>query len=189
MNKRLYGIWSNMKSRCNNPRCIAYKYYGERGIKVCKEWSSFESFREWAMSSGYSDDLQIDRIDNDGNYCPKNCRWVTQKQNLRNTRKCHFITVDGIKKCVSEWCEDLGIKKETGMKYVRKYGDDFFSLIILAKLPIGESHKREMKTPIRNSFTVEEVAEKLNCTKENVYKMLKYGNLDAVISSPIRSAK
>ena len=86
---RLHVIWSHMKSRCYSPSCKEYKWYGARGIKMCEEWShedGMANFAEWAMSSGYSDSLSLDRIDVDGDYEPSNCRWITQKQQMNNTR-------------------------------------------------------------------------------------------------------
>lgn len=84
---RLYNIWAKMKSRCLNEKDARYHDYGGRGITVCDEWiNSFVSFRSWAMSHGYDDKLQIDRIDNDGGYCPENCRWVTPYENVHNQR-------------------------------------------------------------------------------------------------------
>lgn len=84
---RLYRIWKGMKTRTTNPNSYGYRYYGERGIHICNEWfSSYISFRDWAISNGYRDDLSIDRIDNDGNYEPSNCRWVTKQQQYENRR-------------------------------------------------------------------------------------------------------
>lgn len=85
---RLYTIWAGMKKRCNNPNHMHYKYYGGKGVKVCAEWeTSFEPFRDWALSNGYRDDLTIDRIDSSGDYTPNNCQWITGAE---NTRKANF---------------------------------------------------------------------------------------------------
>jgi|SRR5581483_2190188 len=88
---RLYRIWQAMRDRTSNSRASNYKYYGARGIKVCADWSTYEPFEKWALSNGYAKNLSIDRIDNDGNYEPLNCRWATQKQQVRNSRKCKCI--------------------------------------------------------------------------------------------------
>lgn len=80
--KRLYSIYLSMKYRCYSATCRAYKNYGGRGIKVCGEWKNdFINFYNWAINNGYKDDLTIDRIDNDGNYEPNNCRWITKSEN------------------------------------------------------------------------------------------------------------
>lgn len=92
---RLYRIWKNMKSRCNNDSVPCFRYYGGKGIRVCPEWQySFQNFREWSINHGYADNLTIDRIDGNGNYCPENCRWVTmtvQNQNKTGRKHCEEL--------------------------------------------------------------------------------------------------
>lgn len=103
-NSRLFRIWCNMRERCYNPNKPDYKHYGGRGIEVCDEWSNdFESFYRWAVNSGYSDELTIDRIDVNDNYRPDNCRWATRKEQANNKRNNNYITIDGITKTATEW--------------------------------------------------------------------------------------
>lgn len=107
-NTKLYGVWGSMKKRCDNEKYHGYADYGGRGIKVCNEWSeSFESFLEWALSNGYAEGLEIDRFpNNDGNYEPTNCRWVTPSKNGQNKRNNRNVDAFGERKCVTEWLRD-----------------------------------------------------------------------------------
>lgn len=107
---RIYNIYAAMKDRTvlnsNNPKLK--KDYKERGIGLCDEWQGphgFLNFYTWAMANGYRDDLTIDRIDNDGNYCPENCRWADQQTQRMNRRNTWFAEIDGERKTVLEWCE------------------------------------------------------------------------------------
>lgn len=83
---RIYSIWDKMKTRCFNINSKSFDRYGGRGISVCNDWKdNFIAFKDWALQNGYKDNLSIDRINNDGNYEPSNCRWTTQKVQARNT--------------------------------------------------------------------------------------------------------
>ena len=106
---RLYRIWANMRTRCNNPNFTKYADYGGRGITVCKEWGTFEPFRAWAVLNGYKENLTLDRIDNNGNYCPENCRWATQKEQCNNKRNNHTLTHNGETLTISEWAQRLNV--------------------------------------------------------------------------------
>lgn len=86
--KRLNHIYQNMKYRCNNSNYHHYKNYGGRGIKVCDEWlNRFEAFYKWSIENGYEDNLTIDRINNDGNYEPSNCQWITREENTAKSNR------------------------------------------------------------------------------------------------------
>ena len=81
---RIYEIWHGMKKRCYGVKSKDYKYYGKKGVEICKDWKDdYMAFKNWALSSGYKDDLTIDRIDNAGNYEPSNCQWLTNLENVR----------------------------------------------------------------------------------------------------------
>lgn len=109
---RIYSIWRGMIYRCENESATNYKYYGLRGISVCEEWHDVETFCEWALSNGYSDDLTIDRIDNDGNYEPSNCRWVTYRRQSNN-RRFKKYEIDGVERTLLEWCTKYCIYPQT----------------------------------------------------------------------------
>ena len=103
---RLYCIWQGMKARCYNPHDTRFDRYGGRGIKVCDEWKAdFQNFFLWALENGYSETLQIDRIDNDGDYCPDNCKWSTHQEQSRNRSTNVNITIGNSTKSLTEWCE------------------------------------------------------------------------------------
>lgn len=111
--ERIYRVWRNMLDRCENPADNKYSIYGARGISVCEEWHNARLFIEWALNNGYSDELQLDRVNTNGDYEPKNCRFVTCSENNRNKRNNHNITIDGETMTVTEWAEKSGIKRKT----------------------------------------------------------------------------
>ena len=120
---RLFKIWSGMHERCNREKHPHFKSYGGKGISVCDNWRNFETFKEWALSSGYEESLTIDRIDNNKGYEPDNCRWATQKEQARNKSNNHLVSFNGITKTISEWAEVFGVNKTT-LRYRLEAGWD-----------------------------------------------------------------
>lgn len=110
----LYGVWNQIKMRCFDKNATHYMEYGGRGISVCEEWKNdYLSFRQWAYSSGYEPGLTIDRIDNDGNYEPDNCRWVDRKAQANNRRSNVMYTYNGETLNVTQWAKRFNIPPKT----------------------------------------------------------------------------
>ena len=135
LDKRLRRIYSNMKSRCYNKNTNRFYRYGARGIKVCEEWkNSFANFQDWALKNGYEKKLTLDRINNNGNYEPKNCRWTTYKNQRLNSSTNRNITIDGITKTITQWCEYYNLPYYIINNRINKYNWDY---------------KRAFETPIK----------------------------------------
>ena len=98
-----------MLCRCYNKNTTRYKHYGGKGVTVCAEWNTFVLFRDWALSNGYQEGLTIDRIDNNGNYEPSNCRWITNRMQQRNRGNNRVLTFKGESLCMADWADKLGL--------------------------------------------------------------------------------
>lgn len=103
---RLHRIWWGMITRCQYPTDTSYAWYGSRGITVCAEWQIFITFRDWAQANGYSNELTIDRIDNNGPYCPSNCRWASWDTQRNNTSRSRYMTAFGETMTLADWVRD-----------------------------------------------------------------------------------
>lgn len=135
---RLYRIWTSMNDRCRRKSFYKYNLYGGRGITVCDEWRTFEPFRDWAVKSGYNANAKrgectLDRIDQNGNYEPLNCRWVSYTQQNRNKRTNVNITYNGITKTAAEWGYALGGNRHC----------------VLRRLQAGWDEGKAVSTPLR----------------------------------------
>lgn len=131
---RLYRIWTAMIRRCSNPKCDAYSRYGGRGIVITDQWRDFGAFRTWASAHGYGETLTIDRINNDGNYEPGNCRWVSHRQQCLNRSTNRLIVHNGERLALIEWAERLGMKPAC----------------LIQRLTRGWTVERAMTAPIRH---------------------------------------
>lgn len=136
-----YRVWQHLKRRCENPNNPAYKYYGGRGIKVCKRWQSYENFLE---DMGRRPSLQhsIDRRDNNGNYEPSNCRWATKQEQARNSRNNHMMTIGELTLPMWEWVERTGISRGVMKNRIRKGWSDEQTLT--TPIDVVKSHKRKV---------------------------------------------
>lgn len=136
----LYHSWQNMKQRCTNPKHPKYKRYGGRGIKICKDWLDITGFMKWAQKNGWKEGLTIDRIDNNGDYCPENCRWVTMADNSRRKRTT---------KITPEQAENMRNSNENITTLAEKYGctegNVWFIINGYTHVPDGECTKKLKK--------------------------------------------
>lgn len=124
-NKRIGKIFRGMKIRCYNPNKKAYRWYGAKGIKICDEWiENPKLFEDWAVKNGYADNLTIDRIDEDKNYSPDNCRWIPQANNSKYKSTTSLIQVNDEVHTGKDWSRILGFGINTINEYIRKYGLD-----------------------------------------------------------------
>lgn len=117
----LYSVWHSMKVRCYTKTSIPYKNYGGRGITVCEKWrNDYTAFRDWALGHGYAKGLTLDRIDNNGNYTPENCRFVDMRTQSNNRRSTRHISYKGITQSVAEWGRTLGVRPELILDRLKK---------------------------------------------------------------------
>jgi hypothetical protein len=124
---RIYRIWGSMRGRCANSKCVNWN---GRNIIVCDEWNDFLTFYNWANSNGYENGLSIDRIDNNGNYEPSNCRWTTQKIQSNNRRNSFYITHNGETKTLAQWMDIYTNVKYATVNKRLKSGKTFEQAII-----------------------------------------------------------
>jgi hypothetical protein len=119
---RTYVSWISMVNRCTNSKLAIYKRYGGRGITVCDRWREFENFL--ADMGERPEGMSLDRIDNNGNYDPGNCRWANDRQQSENRRSTRWIEHDGMRLSVSEWARRLGVNRATLIEALNKYPVD-----------------------------------------------------------------
>lgn len=112
---KIYKTWERIRKRCKK-NYVEHKYYFDKGICVCKEWDNltdgFNNFCNWAYQNGYREELTIDRINSNGNYCPENCRWVDTYTQANNKSNNHKLTFNGETHGISEWARIIGIPRE-----------------------------------------------------------------------------
>lgn len=136
MGHSAYKVWNSMRSRCTSGN-KDYRHYGGRGISVCERWKSFTNFL--ADMGEAPPGMQIDRIDNDGNYEPGNCRWATPTQNLRNRRSSLMVTIGGDTRCLAEWVERYKCPYNLAQSRITQLG---WPPLLALTAPVGTREKR-----------------------------------------------
>lgn len=142
-NKRIGNIFRGMKARCYDLNDKNFKWYGAKGIVICDEWLKNPiSFEEWSLENGYADNLTIDRIKEEKNYCPENCRWITLEDNSRRAGNVNWITVNGETLTGRQWAEKFNLSNHIINDYIRNYGLERTILLIQKMIDSPPSTKQ-----------------------------------------------
>lgn len=154
--KRIGRIFNYMYDRCYEENDISYRWYGHRGIKICDEWlNNPKSFESWALVNGYKNDLTIDRKDENKDYSPDNCRWVTLSYNSKYKSTTRVLEVDGIAKTGREWADYLGFGNTMINSLLRRYPEEKVKEFIKRRLKNPEM-KRKSKQSWMNVYGLED---------------------------------
>ena len=134
--KRLYRLWAAIKRRCYYEKCVGYHNYGGRGVRMCDEWKNEAAkFVEWCKSHGYKKGLEIDRINNNGNYEPNNCQFISKVENEKKKRNTIWLTIDGISKVCADWNRLMEkLEKYYIQRIYRKMGEEYAINVIRNRL-------------------------------------------------------
>lgn len=176
--KRIYVLYLGLKGRCYNPTNSSYKWYGEKGVRMCDEWKNDpEAFAKWSYESGYDENLPrgvqtIDRIDPNGDYCPENCRWITIQEQQRNKTNLKLYEYNGEKHLLCEWAEILGIDFDFLRSRVCDYN---YSLQEAICSPKNEKLKRNLikLTHRGKTMTVSQWSKELGISESTIRNRIK----------------
>ena len=186
--KRLRRIYYNIKQRCYNPKFPKFNDYGGRDISVCDEWkNNIDSFIKWALENGYKDEFSIDRINNDGNYCPENCRWADNETQANNKRTNHYIIYKGKKYTVTTFCKAFNLNRDIINQRINRYGYTNPELLLKKSLT-GYKQRTIFATINGERKSIVEWCEQLNLNYSSVYNRIhSYGfTPEEAITKPMK---
>lgn len=184
--ERLYAVYNGMISRCHNKNHPHYDLWGGRGIKVCDQWRyDYQAFRKWALYAGYDETKErkyqtLERIDNDGDYCPENCRWASYQEQALNKRPRktgaykHNWTFEGITKSAAEWCDIFGVSVQMVMYRVQVKGMNPFEALITptSRDTAQKATEEEIIEMQNNGMKIKEIADYFGCSKSTIKRRL-----------------
>jgi len=175
-----YKAWRNMRSRCNSKSYYERRNYQKKGIKVCERWNSFENF--FADMGPRPDKCSLDRIDNNGDYCPENCRWADNKTQNRNKDLLAYYTHNGKTQCLTAWAEEYGIRKKILIRRREDHPD-----YTLEQLLALEDWRNKPITWNGNQYTRSQLVKKYNLTQKAFDARLERGwTLERALLTPIQ---
>lgn len=190
-----YRVWLKMRERCISPSAVGYENYGGRGIKICDRWIGKDGFSNFLTDMGNrpSPKYSLDRIDNNGNYEPENCRWATRIEQNRNSRNNTILTYNGRSQCIAEWAEEFGLNYETFLSRIMRLGAN-------KALSLGSKHggkggvalrdKTQFITYNGETLCVADWAKKLGMYPNAIFGRLKRGwSIEKTLSTPRRIQK
>lgn len=168
----LYVVWIGMMGRCNNPKRDNYKHYGGRGITVCERWHVFENFV--ADIGDRPAGATLERIDNDGNYEPGNCRWATRREQGRNTRRNRMLTVDGVTRCLKDWAEIQGIASMVILNRIKQGWSvrDAVLKPVAAYSALTEEDRPRVVAMLESGVSITEIAEEFGKNRGDVWRFI-----------------
>lgn len=173
---RLYSIWKGMRKRCQAEYRPEYSDYGGRGIKVCKEWNiDFMSFYDWSMKHGYSDSLSIDRINVNGDYCPENCRWVTDEVQANNKRSNIYVDYKGERITLKQACDKERQNYKDVLSRIKRYGWPIEKALYTPIKPKGPAVKNSKVEINGITHTVNKWCEELGLKYSMIQKRVYLG--------------
>ncbi len=165
-----HAVWKTMRMRCNNPNNKSYPRYGGRGIKICERWNDFENFLA-DMGERPRKGLQVERINNDGDYCPENCEWNTPKVQANNRSSNRSLTYDGRTQNISQWADELGFQPSTLLMRAN-LGWDVHKILTTPVTHIPKIHDVNAITYCGQTQTLTEWAIQLNIKRLVLYKRI-----------------
>lgn len=183
--ERIHTIWRNMWRRCTNINDEKYARYGGRGISICDEWKDVDAFYDWAINNGYQENLSIDRIDNDGNYEPHNCRWVDDVTQANNKSTNFNITFNGETHTLQEWSRITGIDRRTIYKRIEQYGWQIKDALTKPTKPKRDSNELLIEFQ-QEKHTLSEWARKLNISRGTLKSRFAMGwSVERTFTAPV----
>lgn len=167
---KVHVAWTSMLNRCENPKASAFRYYGGRGIRVCKEWHVFENFLR-DMGEPPSKSHSLDRIDGDGDYCKENCRWASKMTQSLNRRNTHKISIDGKQRPLVEVARELGVRPGLARERLRK-GMPLDRVLSKGRAgAITSETLKEIRAMLARGRTSREVSEAVGVSRDMIHKI------------------